>query len=134
MDHSPSIRDSILTWLESMRVSPARYRMNAGADDTIFTSCFALYILDLFGETERFTAEEREQWVSRIQSGQDPRDGYFKLNEDLHTDRERSRPSCCRIDYRSDCRINCQFLAAVLASTRSLTVSRSSVTSDDFVT
>ena len=41
----------VLHWLESMRVGLGRYRMSASSDSSLFTSCFALYIYDLLGET-----------------------------------------------------------------------------------
>jgi hypothetical protein len=50
-----------IDWLRTMRVSPTEYNMNEGADVTIFTSCFALFILDLLHEIDRFSNEEKAQ-------------------------------------------------------------------------
>ncbi|MCU0918036.1 MAG: glycosyltransferase, partial [Planctomycetes bacterium] len=85
-----SISGAVLRWLRTMQVSATQYKMNETADATIFTSCFALFILHLFRETDKFTAAEKAQWVAHLQSCQDEADGYFKPPMDLHADRERS--------------------------------------------
>lgn len=84
------IAGSVIDWLETMKASPTEYRMSEGAEATIFTSCFALFILDLFRETDNFTDEEKERWISHIQSCQDEKSGYFKPQTSLHKDQERS--------------------------------------------
>ena len=85
-----TIAESVINWLGTMKVSPTEYKMNETADATIFTTCFALFILDLFREVDKFTDEQKRQWISYIQSYQDEKDGYFKLQESFHVDQERS--------------------------------------------
>jgi prenyltransferase beta subunit len=85
-----AIAESVIHWLVTMKVSPTEYKMNETADATIFTSCFALFIMDMFRQTDKFTDEGKRQWISYIQSYQDENDGYFKPKESLHNDRERS--------------------------------------------
>ena len=82
------LAESVLSWLETMKISPTEYKMNEMSDGTIFTSCFALFILDLFRQTDAFAHEHKEQWISHIQSYQDKKDGYFKPKERLHKDQE----------------------------------------------
>ena len=80
--------ESVIDWLRTMKVSPTEYKMNETADASIFTSCFALFILDLFREVDKFTDEEKERWISHIQSFQDEKDGYFKPTTTRHEDPE----------------------------------------------
>jgi prenyltransferase beta subunit len=85
-----SVSEAVIQWLRTMRVSATEYKMNETADATIFTSCFALFILHLFRETDKFTEAERSLWVAHVQSYQDMEDGYFKPEVQLHADQERS--------------------------------------------
>jgi len=87
------LKRDVLAWLDSIRVpgSCCRYKFHANADDTIFCSCFALFILDLFRETEKFTTEERNRWISYIQNFQNEQQGYFEPKTLHHHDEERNR-------------------------------------------
>jgi len=87
------LKRDVLGWLDSIRVpgNCYRYGFHAHADDTIFCSCFALFILDLFKETEKFTTEERQCWISYIQSFQNKEQGYFEPEIFHHHDKERNR-------------------------------------------
>ena len=67
----------VLKWVSKMQTGPTRFRMNEGADSTIFTSCFALFIFDLFGEVKGWTQKEKDIWVDYINSFQDEDTGYF---------------------------------------------------------
>ncbi|MGD2095010.1 MAG: hypothetical protein PVH77_08405 [Phycisphaerales bacterium] len=86
------LKSDVLFWLASLKVSEGhcRYRFNANSDDTIFCSCFALFILDLFKETEKFTQQERQDWISYIQSFQNKEFGYFEPVQYYHEDKERN--------------------------------------------
>lgn len=90
IDHA-SLRSRVLDWLETLRIEghPFRYKFSPATDDTIFCSCFALFTLDLFGETKNFTHEERQSWISRIQSFQNEESGYFEPEKYYHEDKER---------------------------------------------
>jgi hypothetical protein len=78
--------------METLKVpgSCCRYRFSAFADDTIFCTCFALFILDLFKETDRFTDEHRQKWISHIQGFQNEKHGYFEPEKYYHKDKERN--------------------------------------------
>lgn len=85
------IRHKVLSFVMQMQTDTCQFRMSAKSDSTIFTSCFALFILDVFGQTKKFTDEERQVWVSYIQSFQHGREGYFEPEEYFHSDIERNR-------------------------------------------
>lgn len=86
------LKNSTLSWLDSLKLSghSYRYRLNADSDDTIFCTCFALFILDLFKETEKFSEKERQGWISYIQSFQNEESGYFEPEQYYHEDKERN--------------------------------------------
>ena len=89
--HCEWARERALAWLESMRFGPVNYRMNEGASGNAFTSCFALFILDLLGETEKFSDSRRNEWITYIQSQQSEEHGYFEPGCYAHRDMERDR-------------------------------------------
>lgn len=70
-------RTQIMNWVYSMQIAPAQFKMNEGADSTIFTSCFALFIFDLFGHVDTWAHEEKDIWIDYINSFQDENSGYF---------------------------------------------------------
>ncbi len=92
-DNFDALKSGVLDWLETLSVSEGccRYRFQADASDTIFCSCFALFILDLFGETEKLTPQERQSWISHIQGFQNEEYGYFEPEKFYHQDKERNR-------------------------------------------
>lgn len=53
------------------------YRMNKGADATVFTSCFAVYIHYLFNNLRNLSAEERSEWLNYLLSFQNEKTGLF---------------------------------------------------------
>jgi hypothetical protein len=71
------LRTRVLNWVYSMQTAPAQFRMNEGADSAIFTSCFALFIFDLFGQVDTWPQKERDIWIDYINSFQDENSGYF---------------------------------------------------------
>jgi prenyltransferase beta subunit len=87
------LRDDVLSWLDSLRVpeSCCRYKFHAYADDTIFCTCFALYILDLFKEAAKFPDDQRKSWISFIQGFQNEQYGWFEPEQYHHEDKERNR-------------------------------------------
>jgi prenyltransferase beta subunit len=60
-----------------MQTAPDQFRMNEGADSTIFTTCFALFIFDLFGEVNVWSLRERDTWIEYINLFQDKDTGYY---------------------------------------------------------
>lgn len=87
------LRSGVLSWLDSLRVleSCCRYKFHVNADDTIFCTCFALYILDLFKEAATFSDDRRKGWISSIQGFQNEQYGWFEPKPYHHEDRERNR-------------------------------------------
>lgn len=71
------LKNNVLKWLFSMQTGQTHFKMNNGADATVFTSCFALFILDLFDETGSISSKEKELWVEYFNSFQDKDSGFF---------------------------------------------------------
>ena len=85
-------KSNLLNWLKTLKVNgDCRYRFTKSSDDTIFCTCFALFILDLFKEAGRFTEEQRADWISYIQRFQNAEYGYFEPEQYYHEDKERNR-------------------------------------------
>jgi len=92
-DCENAIKPRVLSWLDLLKVPKncCGYRFSANVDNTVFCTCFALFILDLFGETEKFTHQERQCWISYIQSFQNEEHGLFEPERYYHKDKERNR-------------------------------------------
>jgi len=60
-----------------MQTAPTQFRMNEGAESTIFASCFALFIIDLFVKVKEWSQKEKNLWVDFINTFQDKNSGYF---------------------------------------------------------
>lgn len=71
------LRTRVVDWVYSMQTARTRFKMNEDADGTIFTSCFALFIFDLFGKVGTWPQKERDKWIDYINSFQDRDSGYF---------------------------------------------------------
>jgi len=71
------LRRRVLNWVYTMQTGSAQFRMNGTADNTIFSSCFALFIFDLFGEVGTWPQKKRNKWIEHIISFQDRASGYF---------------------------------------------------------
>jgi hypothetical protein len=66
--------------LEILRIKSApygRYRMRRSTDATIFTSYFAVFVRNLFGDLESLTGGERNQWIELISDCQEEKTGLF---------------------------------------------------------
>jgi len=89
-DYLTSPESKVLDWLRTLTLPGqcCRYQFSATSDDTIFCTCFALFILDLFKETKQFSDNERKQWISYIQGFQNKEHGYFEPQVYYHTDKE----------------------------------------------
>ena len=87
-----SLKPKVLKWLRTLRITSesCRYRFSLYSDSTVFCTCFALFILDLFKETEKFTEAEKEDWISFIQRHQNKESGYFEPEQYHHKDQERN--------------------------------------------
>ncbi|UCC97012.1 MAG: hypothetical protein JSW66_14345 [Phycisphaerales bacterium] len=87
------LRNTVLSWLDSLKgqESCAKYKFHANADETIFCTCFALFILDLFKAAAEFSDDQRKRWISYIQDFQNEEYGYFEPEQYYHQDKERNR-------------------------------------------
>ncbi len=83
------IPKKILEWIQNMQIGPNQYKMSNLSDSTIFTSCFALFILDLFRKTEKFSNIEKNSWIQYIQSFQNKTQGFFEPINYYRKDREK---------------------------------------------
>lgn len=72
-----AIRQRILNWVERMHTGDTGYRMSASSDSSLFTSLFALFVFDLFGEVGRWNPAKRNVWIDYINSFQDEGTGLF---------------------------------------------------------
>ncbi len=88
-----TFKSEVLDWLKTLAVpgSHCRYRFSTTCDDTVFCACFALFLLDLFGQVEQFDDQQTQQWISYIQSFQNDEHGYFEPEVYYHQDRDRNR-------------------------------------------
>jgi len=75
--HQDDFRNRVLGWVRKMQTGPTQFKMNAGAEGTIFTTCFSLFIFDLFGEVSTWPQKEKDLWIDYINSFQDKDSGYF---------------------------------------------------------
>lgn len=71
------LHNTVIPWLHTLQQTDNAYRFHDRSDVTAFSSIFALYILDLFGETAGLTAAVKVAWVKELQSLQDPATGLF---------------------------------------------------------
>jgi len=87
-----AIREPVLKWLETLRIdgSRFRYRFSKTSGDSLFTTCFALFILDLFKETDNLSDREKSAWADYIKRFQREEDGLFYPDPVYHPDKERA--------------------------------------------
>lgn len=74
-------RRRVLAWMHTLHDSRSpiwQYRLFSGADTTVYSSCFALYLRHLLDDLTELTPEQRKEWVNYLQSFQDERSGLFK--------------------------------------------------------
>jgi len=86
------IRAPVLTWLQTLRVdgSGVRYKFSKTSGDSLFTTCFALFILDLFKETDNLSDDEKREWADYLNGFQREEDGLFYPDPVYHPDKERA--------------------------------------------
>lgn len=89
------LKKEVLNWLDTMRVKDApygTYKMSASTEATLFSSCFAVFVRELYNDLENISHTERDEWIALIQNCQDRETGLFidptlkeegKFNENL---------------------------------------------------
>jgi hypothetical protein len=88
----PVLKSRVINWLNSMKAVEGGfdYNFSPTSGSSLFTSCFALYILDLFRETCMISEEEKLGWAKYINSFQRKEDGLFYPRPIFHPDKERA--------------------------------------------
>lgn len=92
------LKKEVLNWLETMRVKDApygTYKMGNSTEATLFSSCFAVLVRELYNDLNIISQTERDEWIELIQNCQDRETGLFidtllkeegKFNENLGMD------------------------------------------------
>jgi hypothetical protein len=74
------LKREVLYWLETMRIKDApygTYKMSKSTEATLFSSCFAVFVRELYGDLECISSKQRGEWIELIQSCQDRKTGFF---------------------------------------------------------
>lgn len=74
------LKKEVLNWLDTLRVKDASYgtyKMSKSTEATLFSSCFAVFVRELYGDLEHITSKQREEWIELIQNCQDRDMGFF---------------------------------------------------------
>jgi prenyltransferase beta subunit len=87
------LKPEVMNWLNSLRIpgTNCQFKFDRNSESSIFTTCFALFIYDLFCVTDEFKFEEKINWIEYIQGFQDEDTGYFEPLEYHHKDKERNK-------------------------------------------
>lgn len=87
------IKNEVLTWLETMRIPGHcfKFRYSSNSGNSIFCTCFALFIIDLFQEIDCLSSKTKLQLTSYLQGHQHKSDGYFEPDTIFHKDKDRIR-------------------------------------------
>src|SRR5690606_12445043 len=72
------IRQTSLNFVDAMKIGdkPGVYRKEAGERESFYGSYHAAHILDIFGELDKFSAEDKAIWAENFINRQ-TRQGYF---------------------------------------------------------
>jgi hypothetical protein len=84
--------EATLKWLGRLRRSEEYpvFAFSANSDATIFSTCFAIFNLHLFGRIDSLSPAEKSRWIGRIQEFQNEEHGYFEPSTVFHEDVERN--------------------------------------------
>ena len=75
-----ALRNQVLNWLESLRIKDAKYgtyKMSKSTDATLFSSCFAVFVRELYDDLRNITQPQRQEWIDLINNSQDEKTGSF---------------------------------------------------------
>ena len=86
-----NLKNNIIGFITKCQVNSVEFRISQHCDNSIFASCFALFILHLFGETKTFEKERIRTWIDYINSFQDEKTGYYFIHNDYEEISEKSR-------------------------------------------
>jgi prenyltransferase beta subunit len=74
------MKSDVLNWVDMMIIKGApygTYKMSKSTEATLFSSCFAVFVRELYNDLERLTTKQREEWIELIQNCQDEESGFF---------------------------------------------------------
>lgn len=74
------LRSEILNWLEGLRVKDApygTYKMSASTEATLFSTCFAVFLRELYNDLGNISPGQRREWIDLIKGWQDEETGFF---------------------------------------------------------
>jgi len=71
------LRNRVVNWVYSLELAKCKFKMSIDSDSTIYTTCFALFIFDLFNHVNEWSQKEKNYWIKTILSYQDQKTGYF---------------------------------------------------------
>jgi hypothetical protein len=72
-------RKDILNFVESLRISGPEYRFSPTSGSSLYTSCFALFIIELLDEVKGLRPSLKREWIDYINSHQIQESGYYKF-------------------------------------------------------
>lgn len=86
------LKKTTLNWLFSRQINDLQFCMAPTSNSSnLFTSIFALFIYDIFGETKKWSTDLKERWSSHILDYQDEKNGYF-IDTSIGIDTNSSSP------------------------------------------
>ena len=75
-----SMKESVLGWLESLRVKDTNYgvyKFCENGNSTLMSSCFVAFIRELLNDLSSLSEKERKDWIQYIKNTQDINTGLF---------------------------------------------------------
>ena len=75
-----ALKNQVLNWLQTMHNEDGpvwAYRLNAGSDITVYTSCFALFIRHLFNDFKILSVEQHNNWLTYLKEFQQEETGLL---------------------------------------------------------
>lgn len=79
------LRSRVLNFVSHMQIGPINFKMGENLGESIYSSCFALYIFNLFDQVASWSQEDCNRWINYINSFQDKDSGFF-IPEDYRGD------------------------------------------------
>lgn len=84
------IKNSVLKNLNTLSLDKLDYKYSKNSDSSLFTTCFAVFVLDLFKELDEEKSDVKLQLSNYINSFQCHKSGLFNPNNKLHHDHIRN--------------------------------------------
>jgi len=72
-----NLKNDVISFIKSKQVSTSGYNFSGQRNSTIYSSIFALFILDLFDEVNNLSIRDKNSWIEVIRDQQDVETGLF---------------------------------------------------------